>query len=495
MPQAKPLISARRPWPGYLAALIAGGFSTLSFAPFHLWWLGPIAVALMYLGQHRLSVGQSALRGWLFGVGLFGSGTSWVYVSIHDYGYTGVPLALFLTLLFVGTLALFHAVIFGVYRRFTSSRLAFLSFAGIWVLGEAFRSWAFTGFPWLLLGSAQVDSPLAPWAPIGGVYLLSLIVALTGTLLVEFCRRRWWAIAPIVLLWLAPLALPSQWTTQAADPLRVALLQGNLPQLTKWSADGQRNAVNIYTRMTRQQPDDVDIIIWPETALPMFEQQARPFMARLQSTLPAETSLLTGIVQRDEAGRYYNAITGVGDTRGEYRKNHLVPFGEFLPLDFLLRGVIDFFNLPMSDFAAGADSQPPILTHGIAIGSAICYEIVYPDLVAERARDANVLLTVSNDTWFGRSIGPLQHLQMARLRALENGRYVVRATSNGVTAIIDDQGRLRERAPQFEAANVVGDIIPMTGLTPFTRTGSWPTWLLSLLLLAPAVVRKTRQPS
>lgn len=495
MSKAKPLISARRPWPGYLAALVAGGFSTLSFAPFHLWWLGPIAVALMYLDQHRLTVGQAALRGWLFGVGLFGSGTSWVYVSIHDYGYTGVPLALFLTLLFVGTLALFHAVIFGVYRRFTSSRLAFLSFAGIWVLGEAFRSWAFTGFPWLLLGSAQVDSPLAPWAPIGGVYLLSLIVALSGTLLVEFCRRRWWAMAPIALLWLVPLALPSHWTTQAAEPLRVALLQGNLPQLSKWSADGQRNAVNTYTRMTRQQPDDVDIIVWPETALPMFEQQARPFMARLQSTLPADTSLLTGIVQRDEAGRYYNAITGVGDTRGEYRKNHLVPFGEFLPLDFLLRGIIDFFNLPMSDFAAGADSQPPILTHGIAIGSAICYEIVYPDLVAERARDANVLLTVSNDTWFGRSIGPLQHLQMARLRALENGRYVIRATSNGVTAIIDDQGRLRERAPQFETASVVGDIVPMTGMTPFTRTGSWPTWLLSLLLLVPALVWKTRQPS
>jgi apolipoprotein N-acyltransferase len=495
MPQTKPLISARRPWPGYLAALVAGGFSTLTFAPFHLWWLGPLAVALMYLDHHRLSVGQAALRGWLFGVGLFGTGTSWVYVSIHDYGYTGVPLALFLTALFVATLALFHAFIFGLYRRFTSPRLAFLSFAGVWVLGEAFRSWAFTGFPWLLLGSAHVDSPLAPWAPIGGVYLLSLIVALSGTLLVEFCRRRWWAVAPVALLWLVPLALPTHWTSQAADPLRVALLQGNLPQLSKWSAEGQRNAVNTYTRMTRQQPDDVDIIVWPETALPMFEQQARPFMARLQSTLPPETSLLTGIVQRDEAGRYYNAITGVGDVRGEYRKSHLVPFGEFLPLDFLLRGIIDFFNLPMSDFAAGADSQPPILTHRVAIGSAICYEIVYPDLVAERARDANVLLTVSNDTWFGRSIGPLQHLQMAQLRALENGRYVIRATSNGVTAIIDDRGQLREQAPQFETASVVGDVVPMTGLTPFTRTGSWPTWLLSLLLIAPALVWKFRQPA
>lgn len=494
MSPVKSLISARRPWPGYLAALIAGGLSTLTFAPFHLWWLGPLAIALVYLDQHRLTVGQAALRGWLFGVGLFGSGTSWVYVSIHDYGYTGVPLALFLTALFVGTLALFHAVIFGLYRRFTSPRMAWLSFAGVWVLGEAFRSWAFTGFPWLLLGSAHVDSPLAPWAPIGGVYLLSLIVALSGTLLVEFCRRRWWAAAPVVALWLAPLLLPSHWTSQAADPIRVALLQGNLPQLAKWSADGQRNAVNTYIGMSRALPDDVDLIVWPETALPMFESDARPFLARLQATLPSETALLTGIVQRDTAGRYYNAIIGVGETRGEYRKAHLVPFGEFLPLDFLLRGIINFFNLPMSDFSAGADSQLPILTHGIAIGSAICYEIIYPDLVAERARDANVLLTVSNDTWFGRSIGPLQHLQMARLRALENGRYVIRATSNGVTAIIDDRGRLQESAPQFEATSVVGNVTPMTGLTPFTRTGSWPAWLLALLMLVPGLVRKMYQP-
>ncbi|WP_353981918.1 apolipoprotein N-acyltransferase [Salinicola endophyticus] len=490
MPAALPLISARRPWPAYLAALVAGVLATLSFAPFHLWWLGPIAVALMALDQHRLTLGQATLRGWLFGVALFGSGASWVYVSIHDYGYTGVPLALFLTVLFVATLALFHALIFGLYRRFTTPRWAVLSFAGAWVLGEAFRSWAFTGFPWLLLGSAQVDSPLAPWAPVGGVYLLSLIVALSGTLLVAFCRRRWWAAAPLAALWLLPLLLPTHWTQQAADPLRFALLQGDLPQLSKWSPEGQRQAVNTYTRMTRELPDDVDVIVWPETALPMLAQQALPYLERLQATLPEQSALLTGIVQRDADERYYNAIIGVGATRGEYRKAHLVPFGEFLPLDFLLRGVIDFFNLPMSDFSAGADSQPPILTHGIAIGSAICYEIVYPDLVAERARDSNVLLTVSNDTWFGRSIGPLQHLQMARLRALENGRYVVRATSNGVTAIIDDQGRLRERAPQFTPASVVGEVVPMTGLTPFTRTGSWPAWGLALLLLLPGLTRR-----
>ncbi|WP_432414944.1 apolipoprotein N-acyltransferase [Chromohalobacter israelensis] len=478
---------AYRPWMGYLVALAAGALTTLTFAPFSLWWIGPIAVAMVFYGLHDLTNGQAALRGWSYGVGLFGAGTSWIYVSIHDYGYTGVPLAVFLTALFVVTLALFYAVIFGVYRRFTSPRWAMLTFAGAWVLGEALRTWAFTGFPWLLLGSAHVASPLAPWAPVGGVYLLSLFVALSGTLLVALCRKRYWALAPLAAIWVIPMLLPAQWTTPQGEPKRVALLQGNLPQLTKWSAEGQRAAANTYSMLTRAQPEETDLIVWPETALPMFAAQARPVLERVQATLPPDTALLTGIVQREANGDYYNSVIGVGASEGSYRKEHLVPFGEYLPLEGLLRGIIAFFNLPMSSFTAGDADQAPIEAAGMQLGSAICYEIIYADLVANRARDANVLLTVSNDTWFGDSIGPLQHLQMAQLRALENGRYVLRATSNGVTAIIDAQGRITQRAPRFETTSVNGEVQPMQGLTPFTRTGSWPAWGLSLLLLVPGL--------
>ena len=478
---------AYRPWMGYLVALAAGALTTLTFAPFSLWWIGPIAVAMVFYGLHDLTNGQAALRGWSYGVGLFGAGTSWIYVSIHDYGYTGVPLAVFLTALFVVTLALFYAVIFGVYRRFTSPRWAMLTFAGAWVLGEALRTWAFTGFPWLLLGSAHVASPLAPWAPVGGVYLLSLFVALSGTLLVALCRKRYWALAPLAAIWVIPMLLPAQWTTPQGEPKRVALLQGNLPQLTKWSAEGQRAAANTYSTLTRAQPEGTDLIVWPETALPMFAAQARPVLERVQATLPPDTALLTGIVQREANGDYYNSVIGVGASEGSYRKEHLVPFGEYLPLEGLLRGIIAFFNLPMSSFTAGDADQAPIEAAGMQLGSAICYEIIYADLVANRARDANVLLTVSNDTWFGDSIGPLQHLQMAQLRALENGRYVLRATSNGVTAIIDAQGRITQRAPRFETTSVNGEVQPMQGLTPFTRTGSWPAWGLALLLLVPGL--------
>jgi len=477
---------------GCLLALVAGGLTTLSAAPFALWWLGPIAVALVYVGIHALTPSQAALRGWCYGVGLFGSGTSWVFVAIHDYGYTGAPLALFLTGLFVAGLALFFAVPFWFYRRITGRRLAFLSFAGVWVLSEWLRTWLFTGFPWLLLGTSQVDSPLAAWAPVGGVYLLSLITALTGTLGVEFLRRRWWAIVPIAALWLTPLALPAQWTSPAGEPLRVALLQGNLDQAIKWTPEGQREAASIYTVLTLAQSGDLDLVVWPEAALPMFEQEARPILERVQSNLAPDTALLTGILQRD-GGDYYNSVIGLGNAEGQYRKARLVPFGEYLPLDRLLAGTIAFFDLPMPTMTPGPEAQGPIHAAGTTIGNAICYEIIYADRVAEQARDAELLLTVSNDTWFGRSIGPLQHLQMARLRALENGRYLIRATSNGVTAIVDPQGRVTARAPQFQATSLRGEVMPMVGNTPFTRTGSWPTWLLAGLLVLPGWRFNTRR--
>ncbi|MFG6179125.1 apolipoprotein N-acyltransferase [Halomonas sp. THAF12] len=478
---------------GPLAAIAAGVLTTLSAAPFHLWWLAPVAAGLLYAGLPSLNARQAAWRGWCYGLGLFGTGASWVYVSIHDYGYTGMPLALGLTALFVAALALFFAVTLGLYRRLCGPRLSVLTFAGAWVLGEALRTWLFTGFPWLLLGSGQVDSPLASWAPIGGVYLLSLLVALSGALGVALLRRRWWSALPLAVLWLIPLALPGQWTTPAGEPLRVALLQGNLPQLIKWTQEGQRQAANTYLSLTAELDHEPDLVIWPEAALPMFADQAQPILERAQTLLPPETALLTGILTRDEAGHFYNGVLEV-NSEDTYLKRHLVPFGEYLPLESLLRGAIAFFDLPMPAMTPGPDDQAPLEVAGTRIGNAICYEIIYADLVAAQARQANVILTVSNDTWFGASIGPLQHLQMARLRALENGRPVIRATSNGVTALIDAQGKVTDRAPQFEIATLTGEVTPMEGLTPFSRTGSWPVWLLGALLVLPGLRLRRRKP-
>ncbi|WP_438766776.1 apolipoprotein N-acyltransferase [Kushneria sp. TE3] len=469
---------------GSLLALLAGALTTLTFAPFNLWGLGPVALAVFYIVLQNVSLRQALWRGWLFGVGLFGSGASWVYVSIHDYGNTGGPLAVVLTVLFIVTMALFVMLPALLYRLCAASRLNIVAFAGAWALSEAFRSWAFTGFPWLFLGSAHVSSPLAGLAPLGGVYLVSLVVALSGALLAGLVlSRTWWLLAPLAALWLIPLALPMQWARPSGDDVTVSLVQGDLAQLSKWTPDGQRDAVNTYFGLTRQHGLESDIVIWPETALPMLEQQAMPFLQRVQSTLPADSTLMTGIMQRDQGGRFYNSMISLGETPGQYRKAHLVPFGEYLPLESLLGGLLQIFNIPMGNIGAGGDDQPPLQAHGLRLGVAICYEIVYPDLVRARAENANALVTISNDTWFGHSIGPLQHMQMAQLRALENNRYLIRATNNGMTAIVAPDGHIMAQAPRFEPAVLNGAIRPMEGLTPFTRTGSWPTLSLALLML------------
>ena len=477
-----------------LLALLAGALTTLTFAPFNVWGLGPVAMAAFYVVLQHVNVRQALWRGWLFGVGLFGSGASWVYVSIHDFGNTGGPLAIVLTVLFIAAMALFVMLPALLYRFAASSRLDVPAFAGAWALGEAFRSWAFTGFPWLFLGSAHVSSPLASLAPLGGVYLVSLVVALSGALLARaLLYRRWWLLAPLAALWLIPLALPTQWARPAGDEVSVSLVQGDLPQLSKWTPEGQRDAINTYFGLTRQQGLDSDLVIWPETALPMLEQQAMPFLQRVQSTLPADSTLMTGIMQRDQTGMFYNSMIALGDTPGQYRKAHLVPFGEYLPLEPLLGGLLKIFNIPMGNIGAGGNDQPPLQAHGLRLGVAICYEIVYPDLVRQRAESANALVTISNDTWFGHSIGPLQHMQMAQLRALENNRYLLRATNNGMTAIVAPDGRLQARAPRFEPAVLNGTVRPIEGLTPFTRTGSWPTLLLALLMLLGGGILRVKQ--
>lgn len=486
-----------RPVAGYLAALVAGLLTTLSAAPFHLWWLAPVAAGLVYAGLHNLTPRQAGAKGWCYGLGLFGSGASWVYVSIHDYGYTSMPLALALTALFVAAMALFIAVPLWLYRRFTGSRLSLLTFAGAWVLSEALRTWLFTGFPWLLLGSGQLDGPLAAWTPIGGVYLLSLITALSGALGVAVLRRHYWAVLPLSALWLLPIVFSlltaNPWTRPVNEPVRVALLQGNLDQAIKWTPEGQRVAANTYLTLTANLGEPVDLVIWPEAALPMLQHQAQPVFERATELLPEDAGLISGILRRDDEGNIHNSVISMGAAQGSYDKRHLVPFGEYLPLESLLRGAIAFFDLPLPVVTPGPSHQPVMSAGGTRIGNAICYEIIYANLVARQARHSDVILTLSNDSWFGGSIGPLQHLQMARLRALENGRYVVRATSNGVTAIIDAQGDVIERIPQFEMATLTGEFQPMQGLTPFSRLGSWPVWLLGALMVLPGLHIRRKQ--
>lgn len=475
----------------YLSPL-AGALLTLSLAPFGIW---PAAIAGCALYAYLLAgctARQALFRGWLFGLGLFGSGASWVYVSIHVYGAAPPILAGSLTLLFCAGLALLHALQAWLYVHFVRPLPGgmLLGFAALWVLFEWLRSWLLTGFPWLYLGYAHVDTWLAGWAPITGVYGLSFTVVFTASCLFLAWRSRQTAALVsyaglLATLWGGGLLLkPIEWVAPAARlPLSVAVYQPNIPLERKWDRREYPSILEQYERSIRPLFDH-DLILWPEGAIPRVLDQARPFLdpiARRASV--TDSTVITGISRRDAQRKYYNSIVALGLGRGEYDKQRLVPFGEYVPLEKWLRGLIAFFDLPMSQFSRGGPDQGPLQAGNHRVAPLICYEIVYPELVARSAQNAELMVTISNDIWFGKSIGPLQHLEMARMRALENGRYLLRGTNNGVSAIINHRGAIVTRSEQFVEATIVGDAQVMLGHTPFTSFGSKPILIALVLLL------------
>jgi apolipoprotein N-acyltransferase len=483
-----------------LLAPFAGVLVTLSLAPFNLWPLGIISCALYAFLLCTCSVREGIWRSWLFGLGMFGSGVSWVYVSIDVYGGAGPVLASFLIILFCAGLSLLFQVSFGwFYVRFVRALPGgmLMGFPVTWVLAEWLRSWLFTGFPWLYLGYAHIDTPIAGWAPVVGVYGLSFICALTGICLFLAWRSRQ-AVACttyaviVITLWAGGAVLkPIEWVVKANEkPLQVVIYQPNVPQEHKWDRDWYQPILR-QLREASEPHYGVDILIWPEAAIPNFYQRARSFLDPISRRAKAsETTLITGVPFLKEQGEgYYNSVVALGQGEGVYHKQHLVPFGEYVPLEGLLRGMIAFFDLPMSAFSSGAADQAPLRAGAYRVAPYVCYEVVYPEMVARSARNADLLLTISNDSWFGKSIGPLQHLQMAQMRALENGRYMIRGTNNGVSAIINHRGQIVARSEQYVETTLRGEVDLMLGNTPFGTFGVTPmiagcgiTLLLMVLL-------------
>ena len=465
-------------------APLAGALVTLSLAPFDIWPTGILSCALLAWLLSTCEPRPALWRGWLYGLGMFGSGASWVYVSIHVHGYAPVPLALTLTALFCGGLAIFHGLFGWLYVRFVRPLPGgmLIGFALLWVLLEWLRSWVLTGFPWLLLGYAHVDTWIAGWAPIVGVFGLSFVCALSGSCLFLAWRgRQPVAIATygviVLTIWGGGGVLkPIQWVVRASEqPLTTAIYQPNVPQEHKWDR-------KYYYPILKQLDVGTtpllgnQILVWPEAAVPNYYQNARGFLDPIAAQAEMTgTTLITGIPHRsDNSQGYHNSIVALGAGSGVYHKQRLVPFGEYVPLESVLRGLIAFFDLPMSAFSPGPADQAPLQAGAYRVAPYICYEIIYPDLVASTARDADLMITISNDSWFGRSIGPLQHLQMARMRALENGRYLIRGTNNGVSAIIDHRGQIVQATDQFVETSLVGEVETMLGNTPFGSFGSRP---------------------
>ncbi len=492
-----PSISAS-PWLVSTLLFVAGALQTLTFAPFHFWYLGPVSIALIVLMSLSLPSGKLFRAGWFTGLGLFASGASWVYISISEYGNSSVPVAILLTIIFVAGLALFHGLTFWFWGKLApeSPLRRLVLFPAIWILGDWLRGWLLTGFPWLYLGTAHTDGPLAGLAPVVGVHGVTLWITVTGTALygifwlVRQARYPAAGLTAVITLipWFAAPALNRvDWTEVDRTPISFAAMQGNIPQLIKWDPQFLKDQIVAYLGMTEDYWDS-DLILWPETAIPLPQDQAGKIIGFIDERLGEHSTLITGIPwhtfsSQTEDFTYHNSIMAIGNGQGVYHKQKLVPFGEYVPMEGLLRGLIGFFDLPMSSFSPGSSNQGPLIANGMKIMPFVCYEVAYPDFVAANSRGADILLTISNDGWFGDSIGPLQHLQIARMRALETGRYMLRGTNNGVTAIIDNKGRITETIPHFQRATLRGEVHAASGSTPYMQTGSWPVLTLMLILV------------
>ena len=459
----------------------AGALLVLAFAPFSWWGLTLVCPALLYAFILGRSWREAFFLGYVFGLFFFGFGVSWVYNSIHEFGHAPVVLSALLVALLVLFLAFFPALTAGLYSWLCRERGAdlrgVLVFATLWVLSEWVRGWMFTGFPWLLIGHAHHSSPLHAILPVfgsfGAGWAALLISGLLAVLLLDSGPQKLGSAVLLALLTVASLAAGQiKWTTPQKESLDVALVQGNIPQEIKWDRAQKRHILDKYRQLSVAHRD-ADIIIWPETAIPAYYASVKDsFIPELEKISTAgNVDFLVGLFTNDPGtDRTYNSVMTLGEEQTFYAKRHLVPFGEYIPLRDVASFLADHIVLPMSDMSSGA-GRPLVRLKGHFVGASICYEIVYGNEVIEAMPEARFLVNVSNDAWFGDSLAPHQHLEIARSRAIETGRYLLRATSTGISAVIDPRGVIVAQAAQFEEEVVRAKIRPYTGLTPYARWG------------------------
>ena len=483
---------------------IAGLLLVLAFAPFYLFPLAIVSPALLFLAWVQSTPGRAAWRGFLFGCGLFGGGVSWVFVSIHTFGNMSMPLAIFTVLLFILFLSLYLAVLGWFQGRFFHGPAwlrVVVVMPALWILVEWWRGWFLSGFPWLNLGYSQSPSiafNLAPWIGVYGVgYATAIMAGLLAWVLTN--PKRVWAKAlsagAVLLLGIFFTGL-ADWTQPNGKPLKVALIQGNVSLAKKWDPGFRPYILQRYLTLS-ESGRTADIVIWPEAAIPIYLNQLDPtFIARLQQETKAyHNTYIFGVIEQERNGkhyRYYNSAVLIGQDQGVYRKRHLVPFGEFVPLRFLFNWLVQSVNIPMTDFSVGDNNQPLLTVDGQKIGISICYEDAFGEEVLRSLPAANLLVNISEDAWFGKSLASSQRLQMAQMRARETGRMMVRAANTGITAVIDHYGKVVARSPQFQQHVLLATVQPRTGATPYARLGNWPLISALTLLLVGLFWRRRR---
>jgi apolipoprotein N-acyltransferase len=481
------------------AALVAGAALSLAFAPFGLWPLAILAPALLFALWQDAPPRRAAWLGFLFGAGTFGAGTWWLYISIHGFGEAPVWLTIALIVALVAIMAAWQALLGYLAARLLPAGGAarwLIGLPALWLLVEWWRGWFLSGFPWLSLGYSQSDTPLAALAPVGGVYLLSAVLALAAGALLALLRgaraARIAALAVLVAPWVAALALQRvSWTQADGAPVTVAVAQGAVPQDLKWQIQNRLPTRELY-RGLNERVLGTRLIIWPESALPELANDAQDFLRQVYGAAHARGSdILMGVVRAD-GDDYYNSVLALGDEVAFYDKRHLVPFAEYFPVPAFVRSWLRLLSLPYSDFNRGRAGQAPLAVGGLKVAATICYEDAFGSEQLGSLRDANLLVNVTNDAWFGRSPARFQHFQIARLRALESGRYLVRAANDGVSAVVGPKGQVLAEAAEYRPTVLQGTVQPLRGLTPYARVGNGPVVAIGLFAVLFAASRGRR---
>jgi len=489
------------------AALLAGGASVLAYAPFGLfplvfvalgllfWLLGPAARFADTTPRHKMGKGFAV--GFAWGLGAMLGGVSWLYVALNRYGGLPMPLAALAVLLFCAVAALytgFAGGLFSVLRRGRAGSDALL-FAAIWLLFEWTRGWAFTGFPWLATGYSQSPpSPLAGFAPVFGVYGVGGLAALLSALAVGALQARNWrpAVLAALILGCGFGLRQIAWTAPVGDPIKVALIQTNIEQSLKWRPELLQKWLEHNLALVRDNP--AQLVVLPETTIPLLVDYLPSGYLDAIGHLALRNGgdVIFGTFTRDADGHIFNAAISRGRSpAGHYAKQHLVPFGEYSPP--LFHWFYDLVNIPMADQTRGAASQPPLALGSQKVAINICYEDVFGEELIRSLPEATLMLNLSNLAWYGDSFAQPQHLQIARLRALETGRPMLRSTNTGMTALVSPDGQVAAVLPPFEAAALHVEVRGYAGLTPYARWGNWPAVAAASLVLGLASVARRRR--
>lgn len=473
-----------------LASFVLGGLSVLSFAPFEWWWLSFFTLAGLFYFLWTSNTKASFLIGFFFGLGLYLFGASWVYVSLSTYGGMPLWMGAIAVLGFTSLLSLFIGAFAWTCSRFfpAKSFIRLIAFIVFWPIFEWLKSWVLTGFPWLDFGYSQTPSWLFAWAPLGGLYLISLLVAVIAVSLVYIGPSRAKSLLPVFMIvttswWLNSL----QWSQAVGEALEIGIIQANVDLEAKWQADNRQSVIRRYSQLSKElnEKGRLDLIVLPETALPIYIHQLD--QSFWDDFKPKGVALLAGLLDisatdKSDFDQVYNAAALVcGNEAQVYRKRHLVPFGEYLPLRFLFDWVLEYLQLPMSDMASWQGIQSLTCGDAINIGLSICYEDAFSSEYQSHVGDATLLINISEDAWFGDSLAPHQRQQMAQMRARSLSRPMVRSANSGPSTFINERGLKIIETQQFSLQTVSHSVQPQTGETPFKRWGIWPIYLCLIL--------------